>query len=144
MTTTTATTENKPKKNIPSHEVFVVENDGQESIWTKVGVAFPTKKGTSHRVLIGNRGDPKQKVYLVCPRSFVDRDDGRPGDEPKRNIFADLFEATNNELNFKHRDGVAFLNRDESLTLLIGDRADPEQKKYQMREVRRHKPRPNQ
>jgi hypothetical protein len=142
MTSTTAATDNtNAKKNVPSHEIFVVEGNGEESTWTKVGVAFPTKTGTSHRVLIGKRGDPKQKVYLVCPRSFIDRDDGRPGDEPKRNIFADIFEATNNEVNFKRRDGVAFLNRDESLSLLIGDRGDPEQKKYQMREVRRQKPR---
>jgi hypothetical protein len=31
---------------------------------------------------------------------------------------------------------VAFLNRDDSLSLLIGEQGDPQQLKYQMRQVR--------
>ena len=140
--TTTNTTNNTaaPKKNLPSHEIFVVEGEGKDTKWNKVGVAFPTKSGTSHRVFIGKKGDPKQKVYLVCPNSQFDGDDkSRPGDEPKRRPYANVFDATNNNVDFKKRDGVAFLNRDDSLSLLIGDKGDAEQKKYQMREVRRFK-----
>lgn len=138
MTTMTANA-SSTKKTAPSHEIFTVDGDGDETTWTKVGVAFPTKKGTSHRVLVGKRGDPKQKVFLVCPNSSMDGDDGRPGDEPRRRPYADIFEVTGNEVSFNRRDGVAFVNRDDSLTLLIGDKGDPEQKKYQMREVRRFK-----
>ena len=136
--TTTTTTETSTKKNVPSHEIFVVEGDGQEATWTKVGVAFVTKSGKSHRVLVGPKGDPKQKVYLVCPNSTFDNDDNsRASDEPRRKPYADIFEAgASREINFKERDGVAFLNRDDSLTLLIGERGDPQQLKYQMRAVR--------
>ena len=74
MTTTTAT-ENSTKKNVPSQEIFLVEGEGEATTWTKVGVAFPTKSGHSHRVLVGKRGDPKQKVYLVCPNSQFDAKD---------------------------------------------------------------------
>ena len=138
--TTTTTTNTSTKKNIPSHEIFLIEGDGKDSTWTKVGVAFPTKSGTSHRVLIGKKGDPKQKVYLVCPNSqFEAKDNSRPGDEPKRIPYATIFDATTNNVDFKHRDGVAFLNRDDSLSLLIGEKGDKNQAKYQMREVRNFK-----
>ena len=137
MTTTTTTETTAQKKNVPSHEIFVVEGEGEQTTWTKVGVAFPTKKGTSHRVLVGPKGDPKQKVFLVCPNSVFDgKDNGRPGDEPRRKPYADVFDATGAQIDFKKRDGVAFLNRDDSLTLLIGDKGDPQQAKYQMRAVR--------
>lgn len=138
MTTTTATNTETTKKNMPTHEIFTVEGKDEAAVWTKVGIAFPTKKGTSHRVFIGNRGDPKQKVFLVSPNSFVDRDDGRPDSEPKRNVYANVYEMKNGEnIDFKNRDGVAFLNRDDSMSLLIGDRGDLQQAKYQMRAVRR-------
>ena len=140
MTTATETNTSSAKKNVPSHEIFVVEGEGKDSKWNKVGVAFPTKSGTSHRVFIGKKGDPKQKVYLVCPNSQFDgKDNSRPGDEPKRKPYANVFDATNNNVDFKSRDGVAFLNRDDSLSLHIGDQGDPQQLKYQMREVRRFK-----
>lgn len=142
-TTTTQKTD-AAKKNVPSHEIFVIEGEGKDAKWNKVGVAFPTKSGTSHRVFIGKKGDPKQKVYLVCPNSQFDGpNDGegnaRPGDEPRRKPYASVFDATNKNVDFKSRDGVAFLNRDDSLSLLIGDRGDAQQLKYQMREVRRFK-----
>lgn len=86
----------------------------------------------------------KQKVYLVCPNSQFDgpnngEGNARPGDEPRRKPYASVFDATNKNVDFKSRDGVAFLNRDDSLSLLIGDRGDAQQLKYQMREVRRFK-----
>ena len=140
MTTTTNTTSSAPttKRNVPSHEIFLIEGEGKDAKWTKVGVAFPTKSGTSHRVLVGKKGDPKQKVYLVCPNSQFDgKDNSRPGDEPKRKPYANIYDATNNNVDFKQRDGVAFLNRDDSLSLLIGDRGDANQLKYQMREVKK-------
>lgn len=138
MTTTTST--EPAKRNTPTHEIFVVEGEGNDTTWIKVGVAFPTRSGASHRVFIGKKGDPKQKVYLVCPNSQFDgKDTSRPGDEPKRRPYASVFDATNNEVDFKRRDGVAFLNRDDSLSLLIGDRGDTNRLKYQMREVRQAK-----
>lgn len=138
MNTTATQTNSTAKKNVPSHEIFVVEGEGKDTKWTKVGVAFPAKSGSSHRVFIGKKGDPKQKVYLVCPNSQFDgADNSRPGDEPKRRPYANVFDATTNDIDFKKRDGVAFLNRDDSLSLLIGDKGDAQQLKYQMREVRR-------
>ena len=141
-TTTTAQPKDassSTKKNTPSHETFTVEGEGQDTRWTKVGIAFPTKSGRSHRVFIGKKGDPKQKVYLVCPTSQFDgKDNSRPGDEPRRKIYANVFDATNHDVDVSKRDGVAFLNRDDSLSLLIGDRGDAQQLKYQMREVRRY------
>ena len=64
----------------------------------------------------------------------------RPGEDAKRIPYANIFEATGGaSIDFKKRDGVAFLNRDESLSLLIGDRGGAQQLKYQMRDVRRFK-----
>ncbi|MCC7073232.1 MAG: hypothetical protein IT383_18070, partial [Deltaproteobacteria bacterium] len=98
-TTTTQKTDGA-KKNVPSHEIFVIEGEGKDAKWNKVGVAFPTKSGTSHRVFIGKKGDPKQKVYLVCPNSQFDgpnngEGNARPGDEPRRKPYASVFDATN-------------------------------------------------
>jgi hypothetical protein len=150
MTSTTATNTTKNTngtqatggaKNVPSHEIFTVEGEGKDTTWTKVGVAFPTKSGESHRVFVGKKGDPKQKVYLVCPNSQFDhKDNSRPGDEPRRMPYANIFDATGGQsIDFKKRDGVAFLNKDDSLTLLIGEKGDANQLKYQMRDVRRFK-----
>ena len=128
------------RKNVPSHEIFLVEGDGKDTVWTKVGVAFPTKSGLSHRVLVGKKGDPQQKVYLVCPNSQFDaKDNSRPGDEPRRIPYATIFDATHNNVDFKRKDGVAFLNRDDSLSLLIGEKGDKNQQKLQMRAVRSFK-----
>ena len=131
---------------VPSHEIFLIEGDDKDTTWTKVGVAFPTKSGNSHRVLVGPRGDPKQKVYLVCPNSAFDGSpdakDNRTSDEPKRIPYATIFDATTNNVDFKNRDGVAFLNRDDSLSLLIGEKGDKNQVKYQMREVKRFTKKP--
>ena len=141
-TTTAAATNASTTSNRPSHEIFTVEGEGENTVWTKVGVAFPTKSGRSHRVLIGKKGEPSQRVYLVCPNSVFDgKDTARPGDEPKRKVYADIFDATQGNVDFKSRDGVAFVNRDDSLSLLIGDRGDPMQLKYQMRAVRPRSPR---
>ena len=139
-TTTSSNTETPKKKNVPSHEIFLIEGDGKDTVWTKVGVAFPTKSGSSHRVLVGPRGDPKQKVYLVCPNSQFDGNreakDNRTIDEQKRIPYATIFDATNNDVDFKKKDGVAFLNRDDSLSLLIGEKGDKNQQKLQMRAVK--------
>ena len=145
MTTTTSnsnsTNSTNAAKNLPSHEIFLVEGDGKDSTWTKVGVAFPTKSGNSHRVFVGKKGDPKQRIYLVCPNSQFDHaDKSRPGDDAKRMPYANIFDTTGGgSIDFKKRDGVAFLNRDESLTLLIGEKGDKNQQKLQMRDARRFK-----
>ena len=138
---TTNSSSNTGAKNAPSHEIFLVEGEGKDNKWTKVGVAFPTKSGNSHRVFVGKKGDPKQKVYLVCPNSQFDHEDkSRPGEDAKRIPYANIFDATGGgAIDFKKRDGVAFLNRDDSLSLLIGDRGDAQQLKYQMRDVPRFK-----
>ena len=121
----------RERENAPSHEIFLVEGEGKDTTWTKVGVAFPTKSGHSHRVFVGKKGDPKQKIYLVCPNSQFDHEDkSRPGEDAKRMPYANIFDTTGGgAIDFKKRDGVAFLNRDDSLTLLIGDQGDPEQLK---------------
>jgi hypothetical protein len=146
--TTTNSTANKSNtttttsaKNTPSHEIFLVEGEGKETTWTKVGVAFPTKSGHSHRVFVGKKGDPKQKIYLVCPNSQFDHEDkSRPGEDAKRMPYANIFDTSGGgTIDFKKRDGVAFLNRDDSLTLLIGEKGDKDQQKLQMRDARRFK-----
>jgi hypothetical protein len=136
MTTVNAT--ETTKSNRPTHDIFTVEEKDGETVWTKVGVVFATKSGNSHRVLIGEREDPKRRVYLVCPNSSQDdSDDRRADEEKKRRPYATIYDTTaGGDIDFKKGDGVAFLNRDNSLTLLIGEKGDPMQQRFQMRLVR--------
>ena len=137
MTSTTkaasATTTTTPakKSNRPSHEIFTVEEqDNGATKWTRVGVAFPTQNPSIHRVLIGDRGDPNQRVYLVRENFAADDEPARTAEEERRRPFANVYDAKG-EIDWRARDGVAFLNRDDSLTLLIGQ--GPDQVRYQMR-----------
>ncbi len=36
--------------NKPSHEIFVVEGEGDDAYFTKVGAAWPNKKGTGFNI----------------------------------------------------------------------------------------------
>lgn len=39
-------------KNLPSHGVFVVENDGPQAFWTRVGVAWEHADGEGLNVIL--------------------------------------------------------------------------------------------
>jgi hypothetical protein len=38
------------ESNKPSHEIFVVEGEGDDAYFTKVGAAWPNKKGTGFNI----------------------------------------------------------------------------------------------
>ena len=143
MTTTTSTA--KPT-NLPAFELFAIEEkpadraaaakqgkvlaeNATERTWTKVGVAFATKTG-SLTVLIGPRGDPKQKRFLLCATTALDADDS-----DSRLPVGELFELTEGQsIDFKKdKAGVAWLNSDGSYNLVMGDRGDLDQPRYNLR-----------
>ena len=102
-----------------------------ERIWHKVGVAFVTPKGHLS-LMIGPKGDPAQKRYLFIASSSMEK--ARQNPEATRLPVADLFEMEEgNSIDFQRKAGVAFLNQDESFSLILGDRGDPEQLRYQLR-----------
>ncbi len=152
MTTTTNTT--AQKKNVPDYELFHVEEkpadrakaaaqgktlaeNAVERVWHKAGVGFTTKSGNAITVLVGERGDPKQKKYLLSWNSFLDNQT-----EGARIPVASMFQMLEGQpIDFTKKDGVAFLNRDESLNLIIGDRGDPEQLRFNLRKTTQSGPR---
>ena len=134
--------------NRPAFEIFYVEErkadqhlaaimgktvaaNESERIWHKVGVAFVTPKGHLS-LMIGPKGDPAQKRYLFIASSSMEKARQNPG--ATRLPVADLFEMDEgNSIDFQRKAGVAFLNQDESFSLILGDRGDPEQLRYQLR-----------
>jgi hypothetical protein len=152
MTTTTNTT--AQKKNVPDYELFRVEEkpadrakaaaqgktlaeNAMERVWHKAGVGFTTKSGNAITVLVGERGDPKQKKYLLSWNSFLDDQS-----ENARIPVASLFQMLEGQpIDFTKKDGVAFLNRDESLNLILGERGDPEQLRFTLRKTTQSGPR---
>jgi hypothetical protein len=126
-------------KKRPSYELFSVENHGDHSpaTWTKVGVAFRSKSDKTDILFVGPKGDPKTKRYLKVDSSQFDVPAQRAADEPRRIPVAKLYELTEGQnIDFRRNDGVCFLNRDSSYSVLIGDKADPEQVRLQMRPVK--------
>lgn len=107
-----------------------VAENAVERVWTKVGVAFPTKSGSGAlTILLGEKGDPKQKRYLLCPTSALD-----DKDPDARLPVGHLFELSEgSSIDFRKKDGVAFVNRDDSYSILIGDKGDLEQVRLNMR-----------
>ena len=150
MNTTSSNTATQPS-NLPAFELFSIEEkpadraaatakakvlaeNAMERIWTKVGVAFNTKTGAL-TVLLGAKGDPKQKRFLLCATSALD-----DNNEPTSRIpVGELFELNDGPIDFKHKAGVAFINSDGSYNLVIGDRGDLQQLRLNMR---RPKPAP--
>lgn len=148
-----ATTTTK-KLNVPAYEVFLIEEraadpamaakkgrtlaeNAVDRIWHKVGVAFETAKGNAN-ILIGPKGDPAQKRFLLVFSSHAETN-GERDHEARRRPAADIFASDGNgDIDFQSgKVGVAFFNRDESLSLVIGDRGDLEQLRYQMRRITR-------
>ena len=134
--------------NRPAFEIFYVEErkadkhlaaimgktvaaNESERIWHKVGVAFVTPKGHLS-LMIGPKGDSAQKRYLCFASSSMEK--ARQNPEATRLPVADLFEMEEGtNIDFQRKAGVAFLNQDESFSLILGDRGDPEQLRYQLR-----------
>ncbi|MDP2343786.1 MAG: hypothetical protein Q8O67_22700 [Deltaproteobacteria bacterium] len=146
MTTTTST-----RSNPPAFELFSIEEkpadraaaakkgkslpeNATERVWTRVGVAFPTKSGSGAlAIIIGDRGDARQKRYLMCPTSALDEALENKGDSNSRIPVGELFELSDGPIDFKRKAGVAFLCSDGSYNIVLGDRGDLEQSRYNMR-----------
>ena len=148
MTSTTANT--TAKKNVPAAEVFFVEerhldatvlgmmgrpaSKSLEKQWHKVGVGFTTKTDNL-TILIGDKGSPTQKKALVSFTDALEKMQARPeGRLPVANIY---LADGNGDYDFEQKDGVAFLNSDESLSVIIGDKGDPAQLRYVVRKIDR-------
>lgn len=130
----------QPKK-LLTHEVFdVQEREGARAFWNKVGAAFENKDG-SHSVLLYQPGlaEPKR---LQLRRIDRERRPIKDGAEPKKCPTHELFVVVEVEgaPNEWKRVGVAFTNRDDSLSLIVDDglREGPKAR-FQLR-VRREVP----
>ena len=140
MTTITTT------KRLPTHEVFdVQQRDGQRAFWNKVGAAFENKD-KSHSVLVYQPGlaEPKR---LQLRRIDRERFPVRDGVDPAKAPTHELFVVVENEgaPGEWRRVGVAFTNKDDSLSLIVDDGVrDGPKARFQMR-VRRDQtaPTPN-
>ena len=129
---------NSQPKKLPTHEVFdVQEREGTRAYWNKVGVAFENKDG-SHSVLLYQPGiaEPKR---LQLRRIDRERRPLKDGVDPKKAPTHELFVVVevDGAPNEWKRVGVAFTNRDDSLSLVVddGQRAGPKAR-FQLR-VRR-------
>jgi len=150
MTTTTAQKTTAPK-NIPAFELFYVEERPADRhlaaimgkslaenaitpVWHKVGVAFITQ--SEHlSIVIGPKGDPAQRRYLAILSSHQQQ--AKENVDAARLPVADLFERdSDGNIDFKHKDGVLFVNSDESYTVIVGAR-DDDKVRYQMRRTQR-------
>ena len=132
---------NSQPKKLPTHEVFdVQEREGTRAYWNKVGVAFENKDG-SHSVLLYQPGiaEPKR---LQLRRIDRERRPLKDGVDPKKAPTHELFVVVEVEgaPNEWKRVGVAFTNRDDSLSLIVddGQREGPKAR-FQLR-VRREVP----
>ena len=106
------TTNRSFKSNLPAFELFTVEHTKQ-----KMGVAFAnsTEPGALS-ILVGPKGDPAQKRYLLCTTEAFDTA------EPGSNVpVGELFETTDGPTDFEDRAGVAFRCADGSYNLLLTD-----------------------
>ncbi|MBI1944684.1 MAG: hypothetical protein HYS27_03250 [Deltaproteobacteria bacterium] len=109
-------------KKLPTHELFdVQEREGQRAYWNKVGAAFENKDH-SHSLLIYRPGLPEPR-RLQLRRIDRERRPIRDGAEPKRFPTHELFAVTEVEggPNDWKRVGVAFTNKDDSLSLILDD-----------------------
>jgi hypothetical protein len=148
----TSTTANKTAKNTPAVEVFFVEErhlddtvlaimgrpkeKSLEKQWHKVGVGFKTKTDNL-TILIGDKGSPTQKKALISFTDGLQKMQAHPeGRLPVANVY---LADGNGDLDFEKKDGVAFLNSDDSLSVIIGDKGDPAQLRYVIREIDRRR-----
>ena len=140
--------------NRPTHELFFIEQrpacplvaaatgrklaeNAIDTLWHKAGVAFTTTRGNAN-IYVGKRGEPAAKRYFL---SFSTAH-AAGGDADRRIPVGDLF-APDGDSNIDFRAdkvGVAFVNSDGSYTLVIGDRGDLEQVRYQLRPTMPRKP----
>lgn len=129
MTTTTTT------KRLPTHELFdVQQREGQRAFWNKVGAAFENKD-KSHSVLIYQPGlaEPKRlQLRRIDRERFPVRDGVDPAKAPTHELFV-VFESDGAPSEWR-RVGVAFTNKDDSLSLIVdgGVREGPKAR-FQMR-----------
>jgi hypothetical protein len=148
MTSTTAN--NTAKKTVPAAEVYFIEerhlddtvlamlgrpaHKSLEKHWHKCGVGFMTKTDNL-TILIGEKGSPTRKKALISFTDALDKMRAHPeGRLPVANVY---LADGNGDLDFEKNDGVAFLNSDDSLSVLIGDRGDPAQLRYIVRKIDR-------
>ena len=120
-------------KTLPTHDVFdVVEVEGRRPVWSKVGAVYPDGDETQTVVIVDVADGGKERAFQLVPIDRVRRPI-RPLADPKRFPTHDLMTG---EGRF-NRVGVAFLNRDGSLSLVIDEGVrDGPKARFQMR-VRR-------
>ncbi|MCC7073588.1 MAG: hypothetical protein IT383_19925 [Deltaproteobacteria bacterium] len=122
-------------KKLPTHELFDVQDrEGQRPFWNKVGAAFENKDA-SHSVLLYQPGIPEPK-RLQLRRIDRERRPLADGADTKRFPTHELFAVTEVEggPNDWKRVGVAFTNKDDSLSLILDEGVrDGPKARFQMR-----------
>jgi hypothetical protein len=120
----------------PTHDVFdVLEREGQKAFWKKVGAVYDKGDGCQTVMIFDVERGTAQRVLELVAIDRVRRPI-RPFGDPRRFPTHDL---TVGEGKGLHRVGVAFLNKDGSLSLVVDDglRDGPKQR-FQMR-IRRER-----
>lgn len=130
-TTATATT----TKKTPTHDIFDVQDrGGRPAFWNKVGAAFENRD-MSHSIVIYQPGRTDTRALQL---RVIDRDRRplREGADPKRFPTHELYLVVESDSapNEWRRVGVAFTNKDGSLSLVVDDgNRDGPKARFQMR-----------
>jgi hypothetical protein len=131
----TAATKPTTAKNVPAFEVFFVEErpadrelarikgktlseNAVDVTWHKCGVAF-ISASENLAIFIGDKDDPAQRKCLAIPTSALEEAHQNP--DAARSPVANVFlRDQDDNIDFENRDGVLFLNRDDSYSLVLG------------------------
>lgn len=123
----------------PTHDVFdVIEVQGRKPFWNRVGAVYDDAGEGQTVVIVDVAGGGKERAFHLVPIDRVRRPI-RPFGDPKRFPTHDLIVGEGKA----NRVGVAFVNRDGSLSLVIDDGVrDGAKARFQMRlrrEPRQHR-----
>jgi hypothetical protein len=136
-TATQTQTQLQTGDNQATHDVFhVVERDGGRPQWNRIGLSYLDDEGRQMVVLKLDAHLGTGRLTRVLELREIDRAKRPipPLREPRLFPRHELFEE--DELTEK-RVGVAFVNRDSSLSLVIDDGSrDASKQRYQMRRVK--------
>ena len=126
------TTTNKRQ---PTHDLFDVQDREGGAFWNKVGAAFENKD-KSHSVLIYQPGLTEQRVLqlrAIDRERFPVKDGKDPRKAPTHELYEVVDDTEIQETRW-NRVGVAFTNKDGSLSLVV-DEGNREGKKarFQLR-----------
>jgi hypothetical protein len=139
---------NTTAKNLPAYNVLLPEErpadpvlaarlgktlaaNSTDVIWHRAGVVFKTKSDNL-AIFIGDKDDKAQRKFLAV---FSSRH-GQSADASRLPV-ADVFERNaDDDIDFREKAGVLFLNRDEASFTFVLD-ADDEKVRYQLMPSRR-------